>query len=232
MKLKNITLLIVFILIVSSRVNAQNFEVFVDFEGGIPISNSLKNFHQDLADQIPLENFKTSDNFAFNYGFRVGIRINKKASIFYGRRVSGAKSSIADFSGFIRLTNELTGSIFGLEYEFPIKEFEKANLNLGIKGLVTPSTLILETESRGGIGNQNDKLEFNSLDFGGAIALNYEYSVGYIVLRAHLDLNVYIGGKLTLENDDSGAYLTTPSGGRLTTGWSGITGGIGLVVPF
>ena len=232
MKLKRITLFFVFILTMSSSINAQGFEVFADFEGGLPISNSLKKFHQELADQISFNNVKTSDSFDYNYGFRVGIRINKNASIFYGRRVSGAKSSIADFSGFIRLTNELSGSTFGLEYEISLKEFEKANLNLGIKGLITPSTLILATESRILDENQSEKLEFNSLDFGGAIALNYEYSVGYIILRAHLDLNVYVGGKISLQSDDSGAFLTNQSGDKVTTGWSGITGGIGLIVPF
>lgn len=232
MKLKSIALFFVFILTMSSSINAQDFEVFADFEGGLPISNSLKEFHQELADQIPFNGVKTSENFNYNYGFRIGIRINKNASFFYGRRVSGAKSSLADFSGFIRLTNELSGSTFGLEYEIPLKEFEKANLNLGIKGLVTPSTLVIATESRILNENQSEKLELNSLDFGGALALNYEYSIGYIILRGHLDLNIYVGGKISLEGDDSGAFLTNQSGDRVTTGWSGITGGIGVIVPF
>jgi hypothetical protein len=232
MKLKHITLFIAFTLTMSLSINAQDFEVFADFEGGLSISNSLKRFHQELADQIPFDGVKTSEKFDYNYGFRIGIRINKNASIFYGLRVSGAKSSVADFSGFFRLTNELKGSTLGLEYEFPLKEFEKANLNLGIKGLVTPTTLLLATESQILNQKQSEKLEFNALDFGGAIALNYEYPIGYVILRAHLDFNLYVGGKITLESDDSGAYLTDQSGDKVTNGWSGITGGIGLMIPF
>ena len=231
MKLNQITLFSVFILTLFSEINAQGFEVFVDFESGIPLSSSLKNFHEELANQIPFENVETTDNFNYNYGFAIGLRINRNASIFFSNRVSGAKSSVADFSGFIRLTNELNGYTFGLEYEFFIMELGKTNLNLGIKGLVTPSSLTLISESRILNETQSESLEFRSLDFGGAVGVNFEYSIGFIILRAHLDLNVYIGGKLTAKDEDSGGFLTNQMGNKVTTGWTGITGGIGLIVP-
>lgn len=231
MKLTFTTLFYAFILVMFSNAHAQKFEVFTDFEVGLPLSSSLKNFHDELANQIPFENVKTTDGFDYNYGFTIGFRFHEKASIFFNNRVSGAKSSVADYSGFFRLTNELNGYTFGLEYEFLIKEFKKGHLNLGLKGLITSSTLVLTTESKILYTVESESLEFKSLDFGGALGINYEYSLNFITLRAHLDLNVYIGGKMTFKDDDSGAYLTDQNGDKLTTGWTGLIGGIGVIVP-
>ncbi len=210
---------------------AQELEVFANLEGGIPFSSSLKDFHEELANQITIESFETTDNFGYNYGFTVGFRFNQNASVFFNNRVSGAKTSVADFSGFIRLTNELSGYTFGLEYEIMFREFDKSKLNLGIKGLVTPSKLTLTSESNIQNEVQSESLEFNSLDFGGALGLNYEYSLGFFTLRAHLDVNIYLGGKLTLEDDDSGGFLTDQNGDKVTTSWTGLAGGLGILIP-
>ena len=231
MKLNQISLFSVFILTLFSTIKAQDIEVFADFEAGIPLSSSLKNFHEELVNQITFENFEINDNFNYNYGFTIGLRINHKASFFFSNKVSGAKSSVADYSGFVRLTNELNGYTFGLEYEISLMESEKKNLNIGLKGLVTSSNLNLTSASRIMNAHQSESLEFRSLDFGGAVGINYEYSIGFITLRAHLDLNVYIGGKLTLKDDDSGGFLTDQSGNKVTTSWTGLTGGIGLILP-
>lgn len=210
---------------------SQEFEFYASAEGGLPLSNSLKEFHDGLADQIQLDNVETTGNFGYNYGFTVGFRINKNASMFFTNRVAGSKSSVADFSGFIRLTNELKGYTFGLEYEITLQQFKQGKLNVGFKGMVTPSTLTLATASE--IGNQitSESLDFRSLDFGGAVGLNYEYDMNFIVLRAHLDINAFYGGKLSLKGDDSGGFLTDNNGNKVTTGWTGFTGGIGFLVP-
>lgn len=224
-------LLLIFALTLFSKTNAQDFEIFTDFDTGVPLDNSLKDFHKGLANQIPFKNIETTGKFGYNYGFTVGLRIDRKASIFFSNKVSGAKSSVADFSGFIRLTNELNGSTFGLEYEISLTTFKKSNLNLGIKSLVTPSRLILTSESKILNEEQSDSFEFRSLDFGGALGLNYEYSIGFMTLRAHLDVNVYVGGKLTLKGDNSDGFLTDQNGNKVTTSWTGFNGGIGLIIP-
>ncbi len=231
MKLTYKTLFTIFAFTLFAKINAQEFDVFVDFEAGLPLSSSLKDFHEELANQIQFENVETTGNFSYNYGFTAGFRFNRNASVFFSNRVSGAKSSVADFSGFIRLTNELKGYTFGLEYEILIRDLKKAILNLGLKGFITPSNLTLTTESS--ILNivQEESLKFKSLDFGGALGINYEYSLNFISLRAHLDLNIYLGGKLSLKEDDSGGFLTDQSGNKVTTGWTGLSGGIGFLIP-
>lgn len=231
MKSNHLLLLCLFTFMLFSKVKAQDFEIFADAEGGIPFSGSLREFHEELTDQIPFDNVETSDNFNYNYGFTVGFRLYNKASVFYSNKVSGAKSSVADYSGFIRLTNELQGYTFGVEYELLLKEFKTSNLNFGAKGMMTSSNLILTTDSRILNNAESESLEFNALDFGGAVGLNYEYSIGSIALRAHLDFNILVGGKLTLKDDDSDGFLTNQNGGKVTTGWTSISGGVGLIFP-
>ena len=199
---------------------------------GIPLSSSLKNFHNELANEIPFNNIKTTDDFGYNYGFTVGMRFGGNTSFFFSNRVSGAKSSVADYSGHLRLTNELNGYTFGLEYEILLKEFSKGILNMGVKGLVTKSDLILKTQSR--ILNQfnEDNMDFKSFDFGTAIGLNYEYSLKFIIFRAHLDLDIYLGGKLRLkENGSDDLYVTDDNGNKVTTGRTGFTSGLGFLIP-
>lgn len=231
MKLTYAILLSFFSLILVSKVNAQEVDLFMDFEGGLRIPRTLRNFHEELAEQIPFENVETTGNFNNNYGFAIGFRFNKNASIFFNNRVSGAKSSVADYSGFIRLTNELNAYTFGLEYEILLKEFEKGKVNFGVKGLVTSSKLILNSESRILNTVQNENVEFKSLDFGGAFGINYEYPLGFITFRAHFDFNLYYGGKLKLKDDNSGGFLTNQNGNKITTSRTGLIGGIGFLLP-
>lgn len=226
------TTILIFIFVTSLKVKAQEIEFYSDVNFGIPISSSLKNFHQNLTSQIPFSNIEQTDNLGYNYGFTLGMRFMKKGSVFFSNRVSGAKSSVADYSGKISLSNELKGYTIGLKYETLLKEFSKSNLNLGIKGLITKSNVYFISESRVLNNIQEDKFYFNSLDLGTGIGLNYEYSLKFIILRVHLDLDIYIGGKLKLnENNPDGGYLTNDSGKKVTTGWSGFTGGMGLIIP-
>lgn len=211
--------------------NAQNVEVFADVEVGVSFSDSLRDYHGELANQIPFDNVKTTDDFSYNYGFSIGVRLFQRGSVFLSNKVSGAKSSVSDFSGFFRLTNELKAYTFGLEYEFFILDWDKSKLNFALRGMITPSTLILKFENRILNSTQNETFEFGSLDLGGAVGLNYNYMLSFITLRAHLDLNLYDGGDLTLKGDDSDSFLTNQNGNKVTTGWSGINVGIGVLIP-
>jgi hypothetical protein len=224
--------IILILLFLIGNAQAQNLELYSDINLGIPISNSLKSFHAELTDDIPFNNVEISDNFNYNYGFTIGLRFKGKASIFFANRISGAKSSIADYSGYVRLTNELNGYIFGLEYDFPLKEFSNGNLYLGVKGMTALSRVFLTSESKILNDIQEDNVNFNSTDYGGAVGLNYEYSFGFIIVRAHLDLDVYYGGKLKLDNTEfEGGFLTNDNGDKVTSSWTGISSGIGIIIP-
>lgn len=223
---------LLFCFFLSSNIQAQKAEFFSDLNFGIPEMSSLKDFHNELANQVPFQNFETTDNFNYYYGFTTGVRFNRKISVFFSNKVTGAKSSVADYSGYIRLTNELKGYTFGVRYEIILKQLTKGNLLLGFKGLVTNSRLSLKSES--GILNvtKNSGIDFKSLDFGTGIGITYEYPLKFMVLRAYLDADVYLGGKLKLaENNPNDGYLLNNNGEKVTTGWSGLNTGLGIVFP-
>jgi hypothetical protein len=223
---------LLFCFFLSSTIQSQKFEFYSDLNFGIPSNTSLKDFHNELANQVPYENFKTTDNFKYNYGFTTGVRFNRKISAFFSNKVSGAKSSVADYSGYIRLTNELKGYTFGAKYEILISEYKKGDLLLGFKGLLTSSRLSLKTTSKILNATKNDEIDFKSLDFGTGVGMTYEYPFKFMVLRAYFDLDIYIGGKLKLEeNNSNNGYLLTVNRKKVTTGWTGFNTGVGIAIP-
>lgn len=227
--MKHSSILILFFLL-SFYIEAQSLDVYADANLGVPTAFTLRTFHDELAEQTPYDNFETTDNFNYNYGFTIGTRFNKKIAIFYTNRVSGAKSSYSDYSGFVRLTNELKGSTIGGKYELLLKETTKGNLILGFKVLATSSVLLLKTESQILTFPQNDGVDFKSWDFGGGVGIAYEYPIKFLILRAFADVDIYYGGKFKLKNDSGpeGGFLLTSSGNKVTSGWTGLNAGIGI----
>ncbi len=76
-----------------------------------------------------------------------------------------------------------------------------------------------------------DSIDLNSLDYGLGAGFLCEYPVSFFVLRGYVDLDVFLGTKLKLNGNDDGAFLTYQNGGKVTTGLSGITLGLGVVIP-
>lgn len=211
---------------------AQQIELFSDVNFGIPINPTLRSFHDELSQQVNYTNFKTTDNFRYNYGFTVGLKFEKEFSIYFTNKVSGAKSSVADYSGYVRLTNELKGYTIGGKYDFYVYEFEKSALYLGAKLQFTKSILNLRTESKSSENSQADAKDLKSLDIGTGLSMTYEYDLKFMIIRAYLDLDIYKGGKLKFEEgDNKDLYLQDQSGVKVTTGWSGFNSGIGLSIP-
>ncbi|WP_299627850.1 hypothetical protein [uncultured Tenacibaculum sp.] len=227
--MKKLTILLILISTVS--LFGQKLELTSDFNYGFLTNQSLKDFHQELTDDIPLNGVQITDHFNSNYGFSFGVKVNSiNTTFFYSHKVSGAKSSYSDFSGFIRLTNEVKGSTIGGMYEKSISEIGKGDLLLGAKGLITFSNLELINESR--ISNMviNEKFNFNSVDFGAGILLTYKVPISFFYLRAFVGFDAYFSGKLKFE-DIPEAHLLDSNGNEVTSDWTGITTGIGFSIP-
>lgn len=226
---KIITLLAIVTFCLSAK--AQKVELFTNFDFGVLSHQSLKEFHNDLVEEIPFNNIKTTDNFDFNYGFTVGLKFNKiNTSFFYSSKVSGAKSSYVDYSGHIKLTNELQGATFGVIYGIDLQKLGKGDLSLGFKGLITNSKLTLKSENKILTIEDNSNFIFKSLDFGTGLTLVYEYPLRFMTLRTLFGFDYYLGGKLKFEEIDD-AHLLNKNGDNVTTGWSGLNAGIGIEIP-
>ncbi|WP_324027109.1 hypothetical protein QSV08_04935 [Maribacter sp. BPC-D8] len=212
---------------------AQESGINIDFNLGTNPTSPLREFHKSLKNQVNFENFDTTDNFSYNYGFTVGVTIKKiKSSIFYANLVSGAKTSVADYSGYLRLTNELNGHTIGYKYFLPLKETPKGNFIAQFKGLVTFSSFDVISDSDIVGVSVFESLEFKSTDLGLGAGILYEYPLSFIILRAYVDLDVYYGGKMKLKEDNpDGGFLLNDNGDKLTTGWGGLSAGVGITIP-
>ncbi|MEE4197462.1 MAG: hypothetical protein V2I54_07440 [Bacteroidales bacterium] len=211
---------------------SQKAELFYDLNFGVPEATGLRTFHAELADQVPLSNFETTDNFYYYYGYSVGVRVLNRVSLYFNQRVSGAKTSLADYSGYFRLTNELRGNTYGARYDFFSRELSKGRIYFSAKGMVTTSALILKTAVMVNDEAETDQAEFKSLDLGIGAGINYEYPFRVLIVRAYVELDLVYGGKIRLKGDTSDdGYLMNSSGNKVTTGWSGLNAGLGLSLP-
>ncbi len=217
----------------TTKAVAQESGLILEVNLGTTPTSPLKAFHKSLVEQVNFENFKTTDNFNINYGFSIGFAIdNLNSSLFYANKVSGAKTSVADFSGYLRLTNELKGHTIGYRYYLPIVSKPNGNLFLQFKTLVTFSSFNITSDTNIQGASQFDSLDFKSLDLGLGAGILYEYPIGFVVLRAYLDLDIYYGGKIKLKEDNpDGGFLLDENGNKLTTGWGGLTSGLGVTIP-
>lgn len=211
---------------------AQKSEIFVDLNFGTFTNIPLKKFHNEIASDINFEGLKTTDNFNFNYGFSIGFKVNKiSTSFFYSQKVAGSKTSLADYSGFITLTNEIKGSTFGGLYEKKISELGRGNLFLGFKGLVTFSNLKLKNYNSIANTITDEVLNFKSTDFGTGILLTYKANLGALIIKPFIGIDIYVGGKLKFE-DIPEAHLTFKNRNTVKTGWTGLNAGLGIALPF
>jgi len=224
--------LFIILIFIGLTSKSQKFELYYDFNFGLPFCTGLREFQSSLAEQVPLKNFKTQDNFYYYYGFTIGARISNKLSFYFNNKVTGAKSSVADYSGHFRITNELRGYTYGVKYEFYKIYLSKGNVRFCAKGFVTNSKLILKTDAALFYNSSSDEVEFKSLDFGMGAGVCYEYPLKFLILRAYLDLDIVFGGKIKFKENSSGKdYLVDNNGNKITTGWSGIGTGLGISFP-
>lgn len=216
---------------ISINIYTQKVEIFTDLNFGTFTNIPLRTFHNELAEDIEFNGIETSDNFNYNYGFSLGFKVNKiNTSFFYSHKVSGSKTSLADFSGFIRLTSEVKASTFGGFYEKNIKKIGKGNLFLGIKSMITFSTFSVQN-TNSILNNFTDELiDFKSIDFGSGLILTYKILLKPIIIKPFIGVDIYFGGKLKFDEIPD-AHLTFKDGDPVKTGWTGINGGLGIGIP-
>jgi len=77
--------------------------------------------------------FAHAQQSGFDLAVNLGFTIDEiNSSFFYTNRVSGAKTSVADYSGYLRLTDELKGHTLGVKYYLPLRSYAKGGLDLDI----------------------------------------------------------------------------------------------------
>ncbi len=218
------------IVICSLNMFSQEGKIFIEANyntfSHASLSNFQKEFIDDLPPQIPIA---TTDDFPNNIGFTFGYEIvDSQVSIFAGYNATGGKLSYSDFSGVIRLEQQLNAFTLGGMYHFNLDDDE--HFKLGFKGFTMISSLEIDNFTRINNNQTQEDVKFNAIDFGAGASLIYEYPISFFMVRASLGYDLVFGGKLNFDNIDN-AHLINDSGEDVTTGWSGLRTGLGIAIP-
>lgn len=221
-------LCILFILATMS-VSAQFGKLYVEANYNSFGHTKLSEFQQQLAADFNPIPIQVSDDFPAHIGLTLGYEFTESnIAVFASYNVTGGKLSYADFSGVVRVQQNLQGITLGSQYLFNFNEVD--NLQFGLRLLTTFSNLSLDSYSEIGSTTTVSDVSFNAIDFGGGLQFIYEYPLSFLNIRASFGYDFVFGGPLKFK-DNTDINLVDNSGQDITTGWSGIRFGLGVSIP-
>ena len=192
--------------------------------------NSLSDFQEEFKADLPEIPIQTTDDFPPNIGFTLGYEIvNANVFVFGSYTTTGGKLSYSDFSGVVRITEELKGYAFGAEYLIPFSETDN-NFTLGLRGFGMFTTLNLENYTQISETVSQDQIEFQSANLGVGARVLYEYPVSFFIIRASVGFELTFGGSLIFK-ENSDFFLEDNNGDEVKTNWTGLRTGIGIAIP-
>lgn len=232
--MKKTQAVIILMAFVCLNIQAQNnISAIVEVNYNTFSHNSLKDFQQQLRNDINEVNLEVNDDFGANIGYSFGIKVEDiNAQFFASYNSTGGKISYSDFSGLIRVTQLLKAYTLGGEYQIKLSNDNSKNVfYFGARGFVNFTQLDLESYSKISDIVTNETIDFNSIDFGIGARLIYDIPISVVKLRLNLGYDLMLGGELKFK-ENSDFYLEDNQGDAVKTGWSGFRSGIGIVVPF
>ena len=232
--MKNTQVVIILMAFVCLNIQAQNnISAIVEVNYNTFSHISLKDFQQQLRNDINEVNLEVNDDFGANIGYSFGIKIEDiNTQFFASYNSTGGKISYSDFSGLIRVTQLLKAYTLGGEYQIKLsKDNSKEVFYFGARGFVNFTQLDLEGYSKISDIVTNESIDFNSIDFGLGARFIYDIPISVVKLRLNLGYDLMLGGELKFK-ENSDFSLEDDQGNRVKTGWSGFRSGIGIVVPF
>jgi hypothetical protein len=191
---------------------------------------SLSDFQEEFKADLPEIPIQTTDDFPGNVGFTLGYEIvNANVAVFASYNTTGGKLSYSDFSGLIRITENLKAYSLGAEYLVP---FSKTNDNFtfALRGFGMFSTMTLENYTKIAEDITNENIEFQSVNLGVGARVLYEYPVSFFIIRAAVGFDLTFGGVLVFK-ENSDFQLEDNNGDKVKTNWTGLRTGIGISIP-
>jgi hypothetical protein len=176
------TAMIVLLMITGSKTDAQITRIgFAGGHGSYSLQD-LKSFQHEVGNNPFLPELTKTASFPGYFNFAAFIEFDFKdstkliADITY--QYSGARSFYADYSGFYRLSMQLNGVRFGLQYRIPIKSGEKWGTHFSVGAGVISSNLNIDEQLEiTSVEGFREELSFNSLGFFGEPAVTAHYQV-------------------------------------------------------
>lgn len=232
--MKKLQLILILFVFSTVKIKAQNnISGILEVNYNSFSQNNLKDFQNQLKNEITEVNLSVNDEFGSNIGYTVGVQVESlKAQFFLSYNTTGGKISYSDFSGSIRLTQLLEAYSLGSEYQLRLSDENRNDtFYLGLRGIINFSSMELESYSNI-LGNESGQVvKFNSVDFGLGARLTYDIPIYVFKLRLNIGYDLMFGGQLRF-SENSDFYLENDRGEEVKTNWSGFRSGIGLVIPF
>lgn len=209
---------------------SQNGRIFFEVNYNTFSHKSLSDFQEEFKNDVREIPLQTSDDFPGNLGFSLGYEFRDiNLIIFANYNSTGGKLSYSDYSGVVRITEELKGYGLGAEYLVPLSK-TNTYFNLGLRGFGMFTTLNLENYAQISESVSRDEIDFQSTNLGIGARVLYEYPISFFFIRASLGYDLTFGGSFTFK-ENSEFYLQNNNEDKVKSNWSGIRTSIGIAIP-
>lgn len=209
---------------------AQNGKIVFETNYNTFSHTSLSDFQEEFKNDLREIPIKTTDDFPGNFGFSLGYElVDKNVLIFASYNSTGGKLSYSDYSGVVRITEELKGYTFGAEYLIPFSETDN-NFTLGLRGFGMFTTMNLENYTQISESVSQDEIEFQSANLGVGARMLYEYPVSFFIIRASVGFDLTFGGSFTFK-ENSDYHLQDNNEDKVKSNWSGLRTSVGIAIP-
>jgi hypothetical protein len=228
--MRNIKLFFLLYVAFVLRLDAQeNVSISLEVNYNSFSQTSLKEFQNEFIDDISEIQLRVTDNFPSNIGYTLGVKVeNINTNFFVFYNATGGRLSYSDFSGVIRITQNLKGIGLGGEYQLALGTKERFHLNL--RSFIHFSSLNLDSYSEIAETINTDSIDFNSRDLGLGFAFMYEYPIAFFKVKIRAGYDWTFVGDVFLKNDDD-AFLRNDNNDNVKTNWSGFRTGLVISIP-
>jgi hypothetical protein len=228
--MRNIKLILLLFLTLVTNLNAQeNISISLDVNYNSFSQNSLKNFQNELSNDISEIRLRVTDDFPSNIGYTFGLKVkNINTNFFLFYNSTGGRLSYADFSGLIRVSQNLSAIGLGGEYQLALDSKDSFFLNL--RGFINFSSLNLESYSEIQNNISSEIIDFSSRDLGLGLAFMYEYPIAFFKIKFNVGYDFTFVGDIFLKDNDE-AFLRDDNNENIKTNWSGLRTGLGVSIP-
>ena len=210
--------------------NALGQSAFLEIGYGSFQMTSIKKFQAGLQGQLDFD-AKTVDEFPSYFTFKGTALVYEVNDLAFGFSIgqvsTGGRISYADFSGSIKIDNNLRGFLLGPVVEYNLSESNSSQFNLTLNPYVNFTKHSLRAETILLQEVDVTTVAFESTNYGLEGGFNYRHFVGNFFVQGLAGFNFDLGGKIKSPQNRN-AVLADESGNDVSSNWSGYRVSLGI----
>jgi len=219
---------------ISLESNAQKTKIFFSPGFGSYQMSDLKELHQDIISQVPLE-LTVVDDFPSNWNFEGGMSFpllegKHNTGFFLNYQSTGSRSGIMDYSGYYKVDMLVNSIGVGAFYSIMLKKFSwfETHLKAKINYEMTNFDVIEDVKINSFIRNNKIQMKGDGLEFGADFQVEKDF--GWFSLFTSAGYSLNLSGALHLKDDKDMDLLL--DGNKVGADWSGWRLKLGTSVNF